>query len=89
MQISQHDDLRQPSLGRRAPSKQLAPRRRRFEGVAKPRAHDFVQLGVFDEVLFGGYLFEPEVEDGLGLHEICGITQHHYFKYPVACIFFQ
>ena len=52
-ELVQHDDLRQPPLSRRAPRKQLAPRRC-FQRVTKPRANGFVQRGVFDEVLLGG-----------------------------------
>ena len=52
-ELAQHDDLRQPPLGRSAPLKQLTSRRS-LQRVAKPRADGFVQRGVFNEVLFGG-----------------------------------
>jgi hypothetical protein len=48
-ELVQHNDLRQPPLGRGAPRKQLTPRRR-LQRVAKPRTNGFVQRGVFDEV---------------------------------------
>ena len=67
-ELVQHNDLRQPPLRRGTPGEQLAPRCG-FQRDTKARADGFVLGGVFGEVLLVGQLFEPEVEDGLGLHE--------------------
>lgn len=52
-ELVQHQHLRQPPLGRRAPNKQLTPRRSIQRG-AEAGADGFVQGSVFGEVLLGG-----------------------------------
>lgn len=66
--LRQHQYLRQPPLGAAAPAKQLTARSR-FQPSAKALAHGGIQRGVFGEVLLVGLLFEPKVEDGLGLQD--------------------
>jgi len=63
-----HQDLGQTPLGRGAPSKQLTTRRS-LEGGPEAGADGFVQGRVFGEVVLGGEFVEPEVEDGVGLHD--------------------
>ena len=52
-ELVQHNDLRQPSLSRRALGKKLTFSRSLQRG-AKACADGVVQRGVFDEVMLGG-----------------------------------
>ena len=67
-ELVEHQDLGQAALGRGAPGKLLTPRCCLQRG-AEAGSDDFVQGGVFGEVVFGGEFGEPEVEDGFGTHE--------------------
>lgn len=72
-ELVEHQDLGQTLLGRGAPFKQLT-QRRGFQRGPEAGAADFVQGRVFGEVVLGGEFGEPEVEDGLGLHQLVTLS---------------
>ncbi len=71
-ELVEHQDLGQAPLRGGTPSKQLTPRSSRQRGP-EAGADGFVQGGVFGEVVLGGEFGEPEVEDGLRLHQLVNL----------------